>query len=153
MADIWLGERQDGRMGAIQFRAHLQPCGPAAAVVLDDAQVAAVGEGAKRFPVVATVNGYTWRTSVSRMGGEFLLGLNREVRESASAQAGDEVEVSIELDPAPREVEVPEALATALAADPQASASFERMAFTHRKEYARWVAGAKQEQTRQRRVQ
>src|SRR5215831_13776998 len=70
-------------MGEIQFTALLQPRGPAAAVVLDDAQVAAVGEGAKRFPVVATVNGYTWRTSVARMGGEFLLGLNKEVRQGA----------------------------------------------------------------------
>jgi len=144
---------EDGRMGVIRFTAQLQPRGPAAAVVLDDAQVAAVGEGARRFPVVATVNGYTWRTSVARMGGEFLLGLNREVRQGAGVQAGDEVEVTVELDAAPREVEVPEALAAALAADPQAEASFDRMAFTHRKEYARWVAEAKQEQTRQRRVQ
>jgi len=140
-------------MGAIKFRALLQPRGPAAAVILDDAQVAAVGEGAKRFPVVATVNGYTWRTSVARMGGEFLLGLNKEVRQGAGVEAGDEVEVAVELDTAPREVEVPEALAAALAADPQAKASFEGMAFTHRKEYARWVAEAKQQETRQRRVQ
>lgn len=144
---------EDGRMGVIRFTAQLQPRGPAAAVVLDDAQVAAVGEGARRFPVVATVNGYTWRTSVARMGGEFLLGLNKEVRRGAGVQAGDEVEVTVELDAAPRQVEVPEALAAALAADPQARASFDRMAFTHRKEYARWVAEAKQEQTRQRRVQ
>jgi hypothetical protein len=140
-------------MGVIRFRAPLQPRGPAAAVVLDDAQVAAVGEGAKRFAVVATVNGYTWRTSVTRMGGEFLLGLNKEVRQGAGVAAGDEVDVTVELDTAPREVEVPAALAAALAADPQARASFERMAFTHRKEYARWVAEAKQEETRQRRVQ
>ena len=113
-------------MGAIQFRAPLQPRGPAAAVVLDDSQVAAVGEGAKRFPVVATVNGYTWRTSVARMGGEFLLGLSKEVRQGAGVEAGDEVEVTVELDTAPREVEVPEALAAALAADPQAKASFSR---------------------------
>jgi hypothetical protein len=123
-------------MGVIQFRAQLQPRGPAAAIVLDDAQVAVVGAGARRFPVVATVNGYTWRTSVGRMGGEFLLGLNREVRQGAGVQAGDEVEVTIELDVASREVEVPEALATALAADPLAREFFERMAFTHRKEYA-----------------
>jgi Bacteriocin-protection, YdeI or OmpD-Associated/Domain of unknown function (DUF1905) len=139
-------------MGVIHFKTQLQPRGPAAAVILDDAQVAAVGEGAKRFPVVATVNGYTWRTSVSRMGGEFLLGLSKEVRQGAGAQAGDEVDVTVELDTAPREVEVPEALAAALAADPEAKASFDRMAFTHRKEYARWIADAKQEQTRQRRV-
>ena len=139
-------------MGDIKFRAQLQRRGPAAAVVLDEEQVAAVGEGAKRFPVVATVNGYTWRTSVARMGGELLVGLSREVREGAGVEAGDEVEVSIELDQAPREVDVPEALATALAADGEAAAAFERMAFTHRKEYARWVAEAKRDETRERRV-
>jgi len=139
-------------MGAVRFRARLERRGPAAAVVLDEAQVAAVGEGARRFPVVATVNGYTWRTSVARMGGEFLVGLSREVRQGAGVEAGDEAEVAIELDRAPREVEVPEALAAALAADPQAAALFGRMAFTHRKEYARWVAEAKRPETRQRRV-
>jgi hypothetical protein len=140
-------------MGVIRFTTQLQPRGPAAAVVLDDAQVAEVGKGAKRFPVVATVNGYTWRTSVARMKGEFLVGLSREVRQNAGAEAGDEVEVALELDEAPREVEVPGPLAAALAADPEASASFERMAFTHRKEYARWVTEAKKEETRQRRVE
>jgi Bacteriocin-protection, YdeI or OmpD-Associated/Domain of unknown function (DUF1905) len=139
-------------MGVVHFKTQLQPRGPAAAVILDDAQVAAVGEGAKRFPVVATVNGYTWRTTVVRMGGEFLLGLSKEVRQGAGAEAGDEVDVTVELDTAPREVEVPEALAAALAADPEAKASFDRMAFTYRKEYARWIADAKQEQTRQRRL-
>jgi hypothetical protein len=121
--------------------------------VLDEDQVAAVGEGAKRFPVVATVNGYTWRTSVARMGGEFRVGLSKEVRQGASVEAGDDVEVRLELDAAPREVEVPAALAAALASDPQAKASFERMAFTHRKEYARWIAEAKKDETRQRRVE
>ncbi|HEX4059817.1 MAG TPA: YdeI/OmpD-associated family protein [Streptosporangiaceae bacterium] len=140
-------------MGAIQFTTRLQPRGNACAVVLDDDQVAAVGDGAKRFPVVAAVNGYTWRTSVARMGGEFLVGLSREVREGAGVQSDDEVEVSLELDTAPREVEVPEALAAALADDPEAAASFGRLAFTHRKEFARWVAEAKREETRQRRVQ
>jgi hypothetical protein len=140
-------------MGVLRFTTQLQPRGNASAVVLDDDQVAVVGEGAKRFPVVATVNGYTWRTSVTRMKGEFLLGLSREVRDGTGAQIGDEVEVALELDQAPREVEVPEALAAALAADPDASATFERLAFTHRKEYARWVAEAKRDETRQRRVE
>src|SRR6202050_4524156 len=139
-------------MGVVHFKTQLQPRGPAAAVILDEAQVAAVGEGAKRFPVVAIVNGYTWRTTVVRMGGEFLLGLSKEVRQGAGAEAGDVVDVTLELDTAPREVEVPEALAAALAADPEAKASFDRMAFTHRKEYARWIADAKQAQTRQRRL-
>lgn len=140
-------------MGTITFTTRLEPRGPAAAVVLDEKQVDVVGEGAKRFPVTATVNGYTWRTSVARMGGEFLVGLSREVRQAAGAEAGDEVEVTLELDTAPRDVEVPAALAAALAADQQAKAAFDAMAFTHRKEYARWIAEAKREETRQRRVE
>src|SRR3954468_14646435 len=139
-------------MGEIRFRTQLQARGPAAAVVLDDAQVAAVGEGAKRFPVVATVNGYTWRTSVARMGGESLLGLNRQVREAAGVAAGDTVDVVLLLDREPREVDVPDDLAAALAADAEAKAIFDALAFTHRKEYARWITEAKRDDTRQRRL-
>src|SRR3954469_19540617 len=113
-------------MGEIRFRTQLQARGPAAAVVLEDTQVAAVGEGAKRFPVVATVNGYTWRTTVTRMGGEFLVGLNLAVREGAGVEAGDRVDVELELDTEPREVEVPEALSAALAGDQKAEAAFNR---------------------------
>jgi hypothetical protein len=139
-------------MGAIKVQGELVARGPAAAFVLDDEQVAAVGEGAKRFPVVATVNGYTWRTSVARMRGEFLVGLNREVREGAGVQAGDTVTLELALDTAPRTVDIPPALAEALDSDPEAKASFEGMAFTHRKEYARWIEEAKREETRARRV-
>jgi hypothetical protein len=114
--------------------------------------VAVIGEGAKRFPVRATVNGFTWRTTVTRMRGEFLLGRNREVRESAGVEAGDTVNVTIELDAEPREAEIPEALTQALSGDPEAQTAFDRLAFTHRKEYARWIAEAKREETRDRRV-
>ena len=139
-------------MGSIQLTTTLQPRGPAAAVVLDPEDVATVGEGAKRFPVAATINGYTFRNTVTRMGGEFLLGLNRAVREAARVEAGDTVEVHIELDTAPREVDVPEALATALAGDPVAKERYDALSYTHRKEYARWIAEAKKEETRDRRV-
>ena len=139
-------------MGSARFTTTLVPRGPAAAVVLDDAQVAAVGEGAKRFPVVATVNGYTWRTTVTRMGGEFLLGLNRAVRQDAGVEAGDTVDVELELDSAPREVEVPAALADALDSDPEARAAFDQLSYTNRKEFARWIDEAKRDETRRRRL-
>jgi hypothetical protein len=139
-------------VGSARFTTTLVTRGPAAAVVLDDENVAAVGEGAKRFPVVATVNGYTWRTTVTRMRGEFLLGLNRAMRQEAGVEAGDTVDVSLELDTAPREVEVPQALDDALAEDPTARAAFDRLSYTHRKEYARWISEAKRDETRKRRV-
>lgn len=139
-------------MGSLKLTTTLVARGPAAAVVLDEEQVAVIGEGAKRFPVVATVNGYTWRTTVTRMGGEFLLGLNRAIREAAGVEAGNNVEVQIELDQTPREVDLPEALADALANDAKARAAFDRLSYTHRKEYARWVGEARREETQQRRV-
>jgi hypothetical protein len=139
-------------IGRLALTATLQTRGPAAAVVLDDEQALQIGEGAKRFPVAATINGYTWRTTVMRMGGEYLLGMNKEVRAGAGAEAGDTVEVTIELDTAPREVEIPEELASALANAPEALAAFEALSFTHRKEYARAVAEAKKPETRDRRV-
>ncbi|HWE09247.1 MAG TPA: YdeI/OmpD-associated family protein [Solirubrobacteraceae bacterium] len=139
-------------MGELTMTGQLVPRGPAAAFVLDDDQVATIGEGAKRFPVVASINGYEWRTTVTRMNGEFLVGLNREVRDGAGVEAGDAVTLALALDRAPREVEVPEVLALALEADPQARAAFDALAFSHRKEFARWVAEAKREETRDRRV-
>jgi hypothetical protein len=139
-------------VGSLRFSTTLQPRGPAAAVVLDDDQVATLGEGAKRFPVVASVNGHTWRGSVARMRGEFLLGMSRAVREAAGVEAGDQVDVELALDTAEREVDVPAALEQALAGDPPARAAFDRLAYTHRKEFAHWIAEAKREETRERRV-
>jgi hypothetical protein len=139
-------------MGSLEFSTVLQARGPAAAVVLDDAQVAVLGEGKKRFPVAATINGYTWRTTVVRMGGEFLLGLNKEVRQGVGAEAGDPVDVAVRLDTDERVVDVPEALAAALAGAPEVQAKYDALAYSHRKEFARWVAEAKREETRDRRV-
>jgi hypothetical protein len=139
-------------MGELAFTTRLQPRGPATAIVLDDDQVAALGEGKRRFPVVATVNGYTWRTSVASMGGEFLVGLSKAVREAAGVGLESTVDVVLALDTAPRAVEVPPALAQALAADPEAKAKFDALAFTHRKEFARWVEEARRDETRERRV-
>jgi hypothetical protein len=139
-------------MGSVRFRTTLASRGPAAAIVLDDSQVAELGEGAKRFPIVATVNGYSWRTTMARMRGEFLVGLSRAVRQEAGVKSGDTVEVEIELDTAQRKVELPQALADALATDSPARAGFDRLTYTHRKEYARWISEAKRDETRERRI-
>lgn len=139
-------------MGSLTITGELEPHGPAAAFVLTEDQVQAVGEGAKRFPVRATINGQTLRLSVARMRGEYLLGLSKANREAAGVQSGDRVTFELELDAAPREVTVPVALAQALAADPGARQAFDGLAFTHRKEFARWIEEAKRDETRERRV-
>lgn len=139
-------------MGSLTITGELVPRGPAAAFILTDDQVQTVGEGAKRFPVLATINGQTLRLSVARMRGEYLLGLSKANREAASVQAGDTITLELELDAAPREVTTPAALAQALAADPGAQQAFDGLAVTHRKEFARWVEEAKRDETRDRRV-
>ena len=129
----------------------LEPRGPAAAVILTDEQVEAFGVG-KSFPVRLTIGGVTEPARLARMGGENLIGLSKAKREALGVQIGDEVDVRIELDDAPREVEVPDALAVALA-DAGLREAFDALAYSHRKEHARSVAEAKQDATRERRVQ
>jgi hypothetical protein len=109
--------------------------------------------GGKRVPVVVTLNGgYSYRNTTAVMGGLNLVGLSAEHRAASGFGGGDTVEVTIERDDAPRVVEVPEALAAALADDPVASAAWEKLAYSHRKELARSINEAKAEETRARRV-
>lgn len=107
---------------------------------------AAFGEA--RPPVRGTVNGTPFRSRLAICGQTSYLGLTRAVREAARIEVGDRVEVVLERDEAPRVVTVPPALDEALAADAEARGVFDRLAFTHRKEYADWVGGAKREETR-----
>jgi bifunctional DNA-binding transcriptional regulator/antitoxin component of YhaV-PrlF toxin-antitoxin module len=109
--------------------------------------------GEARAPVSGTVNGMSFRGRLSVYGGRTYLGLRREIRDAAGIDVGDPVEVVLERDDSPREVEVPAALAAALATDPEAGAAFDALAFTHRREYATWIAEAKRDETRARRVQ
>jgi len=139
-------------MGSLTITAQLEPKGPAAAFVLDEQQVAIIGEGAKRFPVRTTINGATLRTTVTKMRGEYLFGLSRAAREQAGLTPGETVTFTLELDTGPRTIEVPEGLASALRNDAEAKARFEALAYTHRKEFARWVAEAKRDDTRDKRV-
>ena len=108
--------------------------------------------GEARPPVRGTVNGVPFRSRLAVYGGETMLGLTNAFRASAGIAEGDEVEVVIERDDAPREVEVPPALQAALEGDAIARAAYERLSFTHRREYANWIAEAKREDTRDRRA-
>lgn len=130
----------------------LDPFGPAAAIVLSDDEVAALG-GGKRAAVRVTIDGRSARLRLAVMGGQNVIGLSKAARAELGVETGAEVTAQIALDEAPREVEVPEELAVALAGDPEAGAAYQRLAFTHRKEYAVWVAEAKRPQTRTRRVE
>lgn len=108
--------------------------------------------GEARPPVRGTVNGTPFRSRLAVYGGTTYLGLTKDVRTAAGIELGAKVTVVIERDDAPRVVEVPEPLARTLARDKAAKAAFDKLAFTHRKEYARWIAEAKRDETHKRRV-
>jgi Bacteriocin-protection, YdeI or OmpD-Associated/Domain of unknown function (DUF1905) len=108
--------------------------------------------GRARAPVRGTVDGTDFRTTVAVYGNRYCIGFNKELRERAGIAIGDRVQVSLELDRQPRTVEVPPALAAALESDSKARAVFEALSYTHRNEYARWIAEAKRDETRDKRV-
>lgn len=138
-------------MSSLTLTTTLQQHGPAAALELTDEQVATLG-GGKRAAVRVTIGERTARLRLAVMAGENLIGLSKAARAELGVETGDEITATVELDETPREVDVPDALAMALAADPAAAQTFAALAFTHRKEYAVWVAEAKREETRDRRV-
>jgi bifunctional DNA-binding transcriptional regulator/antitoxin component of YhaV-PrlF toxin-antitoxin module len=109
--------------------------------------------GKARAPVRVRVNGTELRTTVAVYGGRYYVGFNKEVRERAGIGPGDPLTVEIELDEEPRQVEVPPALESALAAEPEARAAFDRLSYTHRREYTEWIAEAKRDETRERRLE
>ncbi len=111
---------------------------------------AAFGEA--QPPVAGKVNGVAFRSRLAVRGGRTLLGFTREIRAAAHLEHGDTVEIVIDRDDAPRTVELPAELAATLERDDVAREAFERLSFTHRREYARWVAEAKREDTRRRRA-
>ncbi len=113
--------------------------------------VAALGKG-KKPPVKVSIGSHTYRSTVAAYGDVFMLPLSAENRQAAGVNAGDQVEVTIELDTAPRTVEVPQDLSDALAQKPGATAAFEALSYSTRKEYVRQVESAKAQETRQRRI-
>jgi hypothetical protein len=108
--------------------------------------------GKARAPIRGTVNGAPFRTTTAVYGGAAYLGVARALRQAAGAGIGDEVDVVVELDDAPQEVDVPAELAAVLKRDPEAARAFEGLSYTHRKEYARWIAEAKRTETKERRL-
>jgi len=109
--------------------------------------------GGRRPKVVVTIGSHTWRSSIVNMGGRFLLGVSMANREAAGVGAGQVLDVDLELDAAPRTVDVPDDLAAELAHDDAARAAWETWSFTRQKEAARSLTEAKRPETRSRRLE
>ena len=134
------------------FRTVLHQQGNNVGIVVPDEIVAELGAG-RRPLVKVTIDGrYSFVYTIAVMGGRNMIGFSAAHRAASGFRGGDEVEIALELETAPREVEIPPQLAAALAADPVAAAAFDKLSFTFRKEHARAISEAKADETRQRRL-
>jgi hypothetical protein len=113
--------------------------------------VDALGAGRKP-PVVVTVNGYEYRSTVAVMGGRYLIPFSSDKRAATGIGGGDAITVDVEVDTAPRTVELPADFAAALDATPGAREAYERLAPSHRKAHVTAIDSAKAAETRRRRI-
>ena len=136
----------------MRFHARLLQSGKSATgIQVPDEIVEALGNG-KRPPVKVSINGFTYRTTVASMGGQFMIPVSAERRAAAGVAGGEEVDVDIELDTQPREVTVPADFAAALDQDPDAKQTFEALAFSHKQRWVVSIEDAKTPETRERRI-
>ncbi len=136
----------------MKFRTLVELGGKTATGLEVPAEILAALGTHKRPAVRVTLGGHTYRSTIAPLGGKFMLPLSAENREAAGVAAGDEVEVEIELDTEPREVEVPDDLAAALAQAPEAKATFEQLSYSRKRQHVLAIEGAKSAETRQRRI-
>jgi hypothetical protein len=103
--------------------------------------------------VKGTINDIPYRGSLMPHGnGSHYMVVNKTLREQVKAEAGESVRMTMELDTASRDVEVPEDMAAGLEQDEQARSAFESLSYSHKKEYIAWIEDAKKAETRQNRI-
>jgi hypothetical protein len=113
--------------------------------------VEALGSG-KKPAVSVTIGAHTYRSTVASMGGKFMLPLSAENREAAGVAAGDEVQVTVELDTEPRTLDIPADFQAALDGDAAAKAFFDSLSYSNRRRHTLAIEGAKTTETRERRI-
>lgn len=126
--------------------------GTTTGIHVPDEVVAALGTSRK--PAVSvTLNGYTYRSTVAVMGGKFMVGVSADVRAKSGVKGGDTLDVEIELDTAPRVLEIPADFAAALATEPAAKAAFEALSYSNKRRHTMPIEDAKSPETRARRIE
>ncbi len=137
----------------MKFHSVVQLNGKTATGIPVPAEVVAALGPSKRPAVKVTLNDYTYRTSIATVDGEYMLSVSAEVREKAGVKAGDQVDVDVELDTAPREVALPPDFAAALDRDPNARRAFDALSYSNKQRLTLPIQDAKTPETRQRRIE
>ena len=117
----------------VRFSSTLEQSGKTATGIEVPAEVVETLGAGKRPPVRVEVNGHAYPSTVATMGGRFMISVSAENREAAGVAAGDELDVALTLDTAPREVTVPADFAAELAQNPTAEAFFDTLSSSETK--------------------
>ena len=136
---------------SVSFRTTLAGSEGMTGIVVPDDAVARLGAG-RRPAVHVELAGHAYRSTVALMGGQSMIAVSAAVREVTGLSAGDPVDVVLTVATEPREVDVPDELAVALAADPRAAAFFAALSNSLQRYHADTVREAKSPETRQRRA-
>jgi uncharacterized protein DUF1905/bacteriocin resistance YdeI/OmpD-like protein len=136
----------------MRFRTRIELHGKTATGIVVPPEVVESLKSGKRPPVRVTINGHTYRSTVSPMAGEFRLPISAEHRASSGVEVGDEVEVEIEPDTQAREVNVPPDLLEALDRDADAKRFFDGLSFSNKQRIVLSIEGARTSETRLRRI-
>ena len=135
------------------FRAVIENAGGGGAFVIVPFDVEQAF-GKKRVKIKATIEGEPYRGSLVRMGTPYhVLIILKEIREKIGKSFGDEIFIEFEEDLEPRQVEIPADLQQALEENPASLAFYRRLAYSHQREYVRWITEAKRPETRKERIQ
>lgn len=109
--------------------------------------------GSKRPKVKAMIEGVPYRGTLVRMGSEcHMLLILKGIRAQIGKDFGDKVTITVEPDNEPRVVAMPADLMNEFNKDKDARAFFDKLAYTHQKEYVKWIEEARREETRLARV-
>ncbi|MEF2978661.1 YdeI/OmpD-associated family protein [Subtercola sp. YIM 133946] len=136
----------------MNFHAVLKQSGKTATGIVVPTDVYEALGSAKRHAVVVTINGFSYRSTVTPYRGEIMLPVSAEVRAGAGIAGGDEIDVEIVLDDQPREVAVPDDFAAALDVVPAARAFFDGLSYSNKRRFTVPIDDAKTPETRQRRI-
>ena len=136
-----------------RFRAKLEPAGGGGAYILFPFGVEKEFGSKSKIPVKGEFNGIPYSGSLIKYGNPFhMLPVPKAIRDQARAGPGDTIDIELWKDEQPRILEVPAPLKQAMK-NAGVLPVFEGLSYTHRKEYCRWIAEAKKEETRLRRIE
>jgi hypothetical protein len=146
-----MGEEMAAKPGSVSFETTVTATGNNTGILVPDEVIEQLA-GGRRPPVVVSVNGYEYRTTVGVMNGKHMISVSAAVRTATGLKGGDPVHVTLTVAESPREVTIPADFAAALAADEQADVFFGKLSNSLQRYHVDSITAAKSADTRQRRI-